>query len=274
MKCSELFSRTNKCGETLGRTAKLAENCEPEKDTELAENSKQEKDTELAENGEQEEDTAELAENGEQEEDIAELAENNEQEEDTAELAENGEQEEDTAELTEIGEQEEDTELAENWEDCGSGEESCTEQYLENGQYEEDAQDLTKLLEFQEVEIGELLIENEQLIQENTKLQEEIDQLRTQGFHLTHLCHLSSQLATVAQQQVLSITRQAQQEAELSDLSFKDNDDKVCFYTGLPNYEVFEKLYQLLEPLMLSKDDNKSSISLFDELLMVLVKLS
>ena len=36
--------------------------------------------------------------------------------------------------------------------------------------------------------------------------------------------------------------------------------------------EVFEKLYQLLEPL-LSKDDNRSSISLFDEFLMVLVKL-
>ena len=91
--------------------------------------------------------------------------------------------------------------------------------------------------------IGELQIENEQLIQENTKLREEIDQLRTQVFHLTHLCSLSSQAATTAQQQVLPITQQAQQEAELTALSLKDNDDKVCFYTGLPNYEVFEKLY-------------------------------
>ena len=171
-KRSELGSRSNKCGKTSGRTAKLAENCEPEKDTELAENGKQEKDAELAENGEQEEDAAELAENGEQEED-------------TAKLAENGEQEQDTAKPTENDEQEEDTELAENWEDCGSGEESCTEKYLGNGQYEEDTQDLRKLSESQEVEIGELQVENTQIIQENTKLQEEmIDQLRAQVFHL------------------------------------------------------------------------------------------
>ena len=141
-----------------------------------------------------------------------------------------------------------------------------------HGQYEEHAQYLRKLLEFQNVETGELQIENEQLIQENAKLQGKIDQLRTQVLHLTNICNLSSQSAIVAQQQVLSITGQAQQKAELSALSLKDNDDKVCFYTGLPNYKVFEKLYQLLEPL-LSKDDNKSSISLFDELLMVLVKL-
>ena len=51
MKHSELGSRTNKCGKTTGRTAKLAENFEPEKNTELAENGKQENGTELAENG-------------------------------------------------------------------------------------------------------------------------------------------------------------------------------------------------------------------------------
>ena len=58
---------------------------------------------------------------------------------------------------------------------------------------------------------------------------------------------------------MLSIPQLAQQkEAELSALSVKGNDDKVCFYAALPNYEVFEKLYPLLEPL-LSKDDNRSS---------------
>ena len=91
--------------------------------------------------------------------------------------------------------------------------------------------------------------------------------------HLTHLCSLSSQSATIAEQQVLSIAQQAQQKkAEFTALSLKEDDEKVHFYTGLPNYEVFEKLYQLLEPL-LSKDDKKSTTSLFDELLMVLVKL-
>ena len=58
----------------------------------------------------------------------------------------------------------------------------------------------------------------------------------------------------------------------LSALSLKNDAQAVCFYTGLPNYEVFEQLYQLLEPL-LSKDNSKSVISLFDELLIVLVKL-
>ena len=145
-----------------------------------------------------------------------------------------------------------------------------TEQHSRN---EEDEQDLRKLVEIQEVEIGELQIENEQLIQENTKLREEIDKLRTQMVQLTHLCSLSSQSATIAEQQVLSIAQQAQQKkAEFTALSLKGDDEKVRFYTGLPNYEVFEKLYQLLEPL-LSKDDKKSTISLFDELLMVLVKL-
>ena len=110
----------------------------------------------------------------EQEEDIFILAENGEQEEDTIVLAESSDQEEDTVRLAENGKQEEEIELAWNCEDCGSGEEFYTEQYSRN---EADAQVLGKLLEFQEVERGELQIENEQLNQKNTKLQEEIDQL-------------------------------------------------------------------------------------------------
>ena len=115
------------------------------------------------------------------------LCESGEQEEDTVILAESGEQEEDTVILTENGDQEEETELAENWEHCRSGEELCSEQYSTN---EEDALDLRKLLEFQEVGIGELHIENEQLNQENTKFGEEKDQLRTLVFHLMLLCNI------------------------------------------------------------------------------------
>ena len=81
-------SSTSECGKTLDRTAKPAETCEPEKGNVI-------------------------------------LSESDEQEEDTLVLAENSEQEEDTLVLAENGDQEEETELAENWVDCGSGEESC-----------------------------------------------------------------------------------------------------------------------------------------------------
>ena len=61
--------------------------------------------------------------------------------------------------------------------------------------------------------------------------------------HLTHLCSLSSQSATIAKQQKLSIGQQAQQmKLEFTALSLKGDEGKVRFYTGLANYEVFEKL--------------------------------
>ena len=53
-----------------------------------------------------------------------------------------------------------------NWEECGSGEELNTEQYSIN---EEDKHDLRKLVEIQELERGEIQLENEQLSQEKTK---------------------------------------------------------------------------------------------------------
>ena len=209
--------------------------------------------------------TAKPAETCEPDRDTGVIAESSAQEE-----AEAGEQQEATVVLDENDEQEQETEPAKNREECESEEELSTEQYCRN---EEDEQDLIKLVELQEVEIGELQIENEQLIQENAKLREEVDMLRNQMFHLTHLCNSSSQSATITQQQMSSIAQQSQQKkAELTALSLKGDDKKVRFYTGLPNYEVFEKVYKLMEPL-LSKDDKKSTISLFDELLMVLVKL-
>ena len=187
--------RTSECDKTSDRNAKPAETCESEKGTVI-----------LAESDEQMKDTVVLVENGDPEEDTLILPESGEDEEDTVVLSESDEQEKDTAVLAENGEPEEENEPAENWENCGSREESCTEEYSTN---EEDAKDLRKLLELQEVEIGELQIENEQLSQENTKLREEIDQLRTHVFHLTHLCNLSSQSATIAQEQMLSIPQQA-----------------------------------------------------------------
>ena len=52
----------------------------------------------------------------------------------------------------------------------------------------------------------------------------------------------------------------------------EEDDHKVCFYTRLPTYKVYHGLFKLLEPLM-KTNCNKSCPSLFDEFLMVLMKL-
>ena len=103
------------------------------------------------------------------------------------------------------------------------------------------------------MQIGELQVVNEQLEQENIKLWEEIRLLKDQVSYLTHQCNLSSQSAIVAQQQMLSVQTTQQERPEISVLSLKGDDKKVCFYTGLPNYNVLEVLYRLLEPCTSSK---------------------
>ena len=134
--------------------------------------------------------------------------------------------------------------------------------------------ELTNQLEFKEVEIGELQIENELLLQENENLKEENRQMKNRISQLTHLHGISSQSALTAHQQLRGLVLRETQlpPTEFNAQSLMDDDDKVCFYTGLPSYKVFKGLYLLLEPL-LKKDYNKSSISLLDELLMVLMKL-
>ena len=95
--------------------------------------------------------------------------------------------------------------------------------------YEEEdvQQNLTYLLELKEVEIGELLVVNEQLEQENTKLREEIRLLKDQVSYLTHQCNLSSQSAVVAQQQMLSVQTTQEERPEITALSLKGDDKKV-----------------------------------------------
>ena len=118
--------------------------------------------------------------------DDAELAESSGEQVDDAELAESsGEQVDDTELAESSGGQVDDAELA--------GNSAYTEHYLSHcsGDY----------VVNQEMEIGELQKENEQLFQENTKLQDEIEQLRNQEFQLKHLCNVSSKLV---RQQILS----------------------------------------------------------------------
>ena len=79
------------------------------------------------------------------------------------------------------------------------------------------------------MEIGKVQIVNEQLEQENTKLQEEICLLKDQVSYLTHQCNLSSQSALVAQQQMLSVQTTQQERPEISALSLKGDDKRYVF---------------------------------------------
>ena len=83
--------------------------------------------------------------------------------------------------------------------------------------------------------------------------------LKDQVSCITHQCNLSSQIAIVVQQQMLSFQTIQQERPEISALLLKGDDEKVCFYTGLSNYNVLKALYRHLEPL-LSKEGKKSRV--------------
>ena len=60
-------------------------------------------------------------------------------------------------------------------------------------------------------------------------------------------------------------------ETDLTEDSFKDNDEKTTFYTGLPNFLVFIQVMKLCEAFVLSTTTN--SLTKFQELLLVLMRL-
>ena len=119
-------------------------------------------------------------------------------------------------------------------------------------------------LENREVEIGSLQIENEHLKvknmalkEENTKLKQVI--LRLQG----GMCH-SRMIAENALKSSMLTKRFGPY--------LDEDDEKVRFYTGLPTFKLYHGLFKLLEPLLM-KEVSKSCCTLFDEFLMVLIKL-
>ena len=112
-------------------------------------------------------------------------------------------------------------------------------------------------LEQKEMEIGVLQIENEQLLIVNGKLEQQNLELRGQIF----LTNASTAL------QPLACTHQGTNVSAL-----KNDDNKVCLYTGLPTYKVFSGLCSLLQPLV-TKDEGKCCLSVPDEILLVLMKL-
>ena len=108
-------------------------------------------------------------------------------------------------------------------------------------------------LEQKEIEIGVLQMENEKLRIENEKLEQQNMELRGQIF------------LTNASQPLVCAHRD-------SASGLENDDKKVCFYTGLPTYKVFNGLCSLLQPLI-TKDGGKCCLSVPDEILLVLMKL-
>ena len=100
-----------------------------------------------------------------------------------------------------------------------------------------------------EVEIGDLqIVEDRAVGAREHKITGDFPVKNTVSY-LTHQCNLCTQPAIVDQQQMLSVQTTHLQRPEISALLLKGDEKKVCFYTGLPNNNVFEALDQLLEPL-------------------------
>ncbi|KAG5283093.1 hypothetical protein AALO_G00038220 [Alosa alosa] len=65
--------------------------------------------------------------------------------------------------------------------------------------------------------------------------------------------------------------RESVEKMSLTEASLRNDPEKVCFYTGLPNYFVFETVMWLLAPHM--KGDKNSKLSKFQQLLLTLMRL-
>ena len=117
-------------------------------------------------------------------------------------------------------------------------------------------------LECKEVEIGTLQIENELLKEENRKLKDDNMNLKEEVVKLRCNSSLTHTMAAMKRH----LTKR------FGACYLDEDDNKVCFYTGLPTYKVFNGLFRLLEPLMRNDGAVKSYSLLFDEFLMVLMK--
>lgn len=65
--------------------------------------------------------------------------------------------------------------------------------------------------------------------------------------------------------------RESMEKMSLTEASLRNDPEKVCFYTGLPNYFVFETVMWLLAPHM--KGDKNSKLTKFQQLLLTLMRL-
>ena len=120
-----------------------------------------------------------------------------------------------------------------------------------------------------EIDIGELQLELHKLQQENAQLHHENVELKNAVKEQGFLHNITNSLVLQIKQLQLQLNRVA---VKFGADFIKDDDTKTCFYTGLPSYQLFHGLFDLLYPVM-SENSRKTPHSLLDELFIVLVKL-
>jgi len=114
-----------------------------------------------------------------------------------------------------------------------------------------------------ENENGKLLREYESLKHDNERLVEEKRTLKEQCTQLEEECKHLRELKANSESQV--------QQFSLTQESFKNNNAKVKYYTGLPTYATLMFLFNFLSPCV--EMGNRSALSQFQQLLVVLIKL-
>ena len=129
-------------------------------------------------------------------------------------------------------------------------------------------------LEKNEVEIGSLQIENEVLVEENESFREENSTLKDETLKLKdENLQLKNSLQRGMNHGISSQLKcyETLSARPIDPHLHKDN-DMVCFYTGLPTYDVYYGVFKLLQPIV-STDLIKSGFSLLDQYLLTLMKL-
>ena len=125
--------------------------------------------------------------------------------------------------------------------------------------------ELESIVETNELEIGELQLQVE-LLEENyyDVLQENV--------HLKDLVEsLQTKLEGLQLQEDISTQQRIQPKCKYGVEIIKNDDKATCFYTGIPKYCQFLKLFDLLLPLVPAKSE--SDLSLIDEFFGVFLKL-
>ena len=122
-----------------------------------------------------------------------------------------------------------------------------------------DIEDLERGYHNLEDENRQLLRECEWLKEDNQRLLKENSSLREQYQHLQEEC------------KELKKSESKLSELSLSEESLRDNDVKVKYYTGLPNFTILMALFNFLAPCV--KNGNRSVLSRFQQMMVVLMKL-
>ena len=126
---------------------------------------------------------------------------------------------------------------------------TCDIEDLEHGYHNHNLED----------ENRQLLIECEWLKEDNQRLLKENSSLREQYQHLQEEC------------KKLKESESKLSELSLSEESLRDNDVKVKYYTGRPNFAILVALFNFLAPCV--ENGNRNVVPRFQQMMVVLMKL-